>query len=133
MSYLISFVFSRSRCEEHETSEHNKMKNPCPGRIQTLMVRYPAYKSTASKLTCHNMSRRHICFNIKSIHVHPLLWMNVMLGFICLVFAELLSTGYNRKIQNDNVCPRRESNHRPLAFQRVPLTTRLAGLLKTCE
>ena len=56
-----------------------------------------------------------------------------MLDFIRMVFAELLSTGCKRKIQNDNLCIRRESNQRPLAFQRVALTTRLSGLLKTCE
>ena len=39
------------------------------------------------KLTCHHINRRHFCFNIKSISVHPLLWMNVMLDFICMVFA----------------------------------------------
>ena len=38
------------------------------------------------KLTCHHINRRHFCFNIKSISVHPLLWMNVMLDFICMVF-----------------------------------------------
>ena len=54
------------------------------------------------KLTCHQINRRHICFNIKSISVHPLLWMNVMLDSICMVCAELPSTGYKRKIQNDN-------------------------------
>ena len=27
------------------------------------------------KLTCHHINRRHICFNIKSISVHPLLWV----------------------------------------------------------
>ena len=86
---------------------------------------------TDLKLTCHHINRRYICFNIKSISVHPLLWMNVMLDFICMVFAELLSTGYKRKIQNDKVCLRRESNQRPLAIQRVPLTTRLSGLLTT--
>ena len=39
------------------------------------------------KLTCHHINRRHFCFNIKSISVHPLLWMNVMLDFIFMVFA----------------------------------------------
>ena len=39
------------------------------------------------KLTCHHINRRHFCFNIKSISFHPLLWMNVMLDFICMVFA----------------------------------------------
>ena len=55
------------------------------------------------KLTCHHINRRHICFNIKSISVDPLFWMDVMLDFFCMVFAELLSSGYKRKLQNDNV------------------------------
>ena len=44
------------------------------------------------KLTCHHINRRHFCFNIKSISVHPLLWMNVMLDFICMVFAGMCTT-----------------------------------------
>ena len=43
--------------------------------------------SASLKLTCRHINRRHICFNIKSISVHPLHWMNVMLDFICMVFA----------------------------------------------
>ena len=65
------------------------------------------------KLTCHHITRRHICVDIKYISVHPSLLMNVMLDLIFMVFVELLSTGYKRKIQNDNVCLRRESNKRP--------------------
>ena len=57
--------------------------------------------------------------------------MNGMLDCICMVFAELLSTGYKRKIQNDIVCLRQKSNQRPLAVERVPLTNRLSGLLTT--
>ena len=79
------------------------------------------------KLTCHHINRRNICFNIKSISVHPLFLMNVMLDSICMVFAELLSTGYKRKIQNYNVCLRRESNQRHLAFQRVSLNHSAIG------
>ena len=56
-----------------------------------------------------------------------------MPDFICMVVAELLSTGYRRKIKNDKVCLRRELNQSPLAFQRVPLTTRLSGLLTTLK
>ena len=44
------------------------------------------------KLTCHHINRRHFCFNIKSISVHPLLWMNVMHDFICMVFAGMWTT-----------------------------------------
>ena len=39
-----------------------------------------------------HINRRHISFNIKSISVHPLLWMNVMLDFICMVFAGMWTT-----------------------------------------
>ena len=88
-----------------------------------------SFQKLSLKLTCHHINRRHICFNIESISVHPLLWMNIMLDFICMVFTELLSTGIKRKIQNDNACLRRVSNQRPLAFQRAPLTTWLSGLL----
>ena len=56
-----------------------------------------------------------------------------MLDFICMVFAELLSTEYERRIQNDNLCLRRESNQRPLVFQHGLLTTRLSGLLTTSK
>ena len=83
------------------------------------------------KLTCHHINRRHICFNIKSISVHHLLWMNVMLDFICMIFAELWSTESKRKIQNDNVCLHRDSNQRPLALQRDTLTTQLSGQITT--
>ena len=44
------------------------------------------------KLTCHHINRRHFCFNIKSISVHPLLWINVMLDFICMVFVGMWTT-----------------------------------------
>ena len=46
------------------------------------------------KLTCRHINCRHICFNIKSIHVHSLLWMNAMLDFICMVFAEMWTMFY---------------------------------------
>ena len=46
---------------------------------------------------------------------------------MCMVFIELWATGRKRKIQNENMCLRRESNQWPLAFQRVALTTRLEG------
>ena len=42
-------------------------------------------------------------FNIKSVSVHPLLWMNVMLDFICMFFAKLKATRRKRKIQNENL------------------------------
>ena len=39
------------------------------------------------------------------------------------VFAEIWSTESKRKIKNDDVCLRRDSNQRPLAIQRDTLTT----------
>ena len=42
---------------------------------------------------------------IKSISLHPLLWMNVMLHFICIDYAELWATGNKRKIKNENMPP----------------------------
>ena len=41
------------------------------------------------KQTYRHIYRRHMCFNITSIYVHPLLWMNAMLDLICMVFAEM--------------------------------------------
>ena len=70
---------------------------------------------------------RQYFFNTKIISVLPLLWMNVMLDFICMVFIELWATGRKRKIQNENTCLRRESNQWPLPFQRAALTTRHEG------
>ena len=53
----------------------------------------PRKKDTHSlKLTRRHINRRHFCFNIKSFSVHPLLWMNVMLDFICMVFAGMWTT-----------------------------------------
>ena len=45
--------------------------------------------------------------------------------------VEMWSYFRKRKIQNDNICLRRESNQHPLAFQRASLTTRLWGQLMT--
>ena len=72
------------------------------------------------KLTCHHINRRHICFNIRSISVHPFLWMNGMLVCICMVFAEMLSTGYKRKIPNYNVCLRRQNELATPCFPACP-------------
>ena len=76
------------------------------------------------KLTRRHINRRHIFFNIKSLSVHPLLWINVMLDFICMGFVKLSATGSKRTNQNENMCLRGESNLRPLAFP-VTLATRL--------
>ena len=53
-----------------------------------------------------------------------------MLDFICMVFAELLSTGYKRKIQNDKVCLRRESNQRPLSTGNVKELCNIGKFIK---
>ena len=47
-----------------------------------------------------------------------------------MVFRRVVRNG-KRKVQNENMCLRRESNQRPLAFQRVALTTWLSGQLTT--
>ena len=65
-------------------------------------------------------------FLILNISVQSLLLLSVMLYFICMVFAEMWATGSKRKIQTKNMCLRRESNQRPLAFQHAALTTRLS-------
>ena len=59
-------------------------------RNRIIWCTFPArylYATAAS-----HINHRHICFNIKSIPVHTLLWMNVMLDFICMVFAEMWTT-----------------------------------------
>ena len=55
-----------------------------------------------------------------------------MFDFICVVFDKLWAAESKRKIQNENMCLRRESNQRPFAFQRTALTTRLSGQLTAC-
>ena len=45
------------------------------------------------KLTFRHINRRHICLNIKSIIVHPMLWMNVMLDFICICLRRAVIKG----------------------------------------
>ena len=76
-------------------------------------------------MTRRHLNRGHICSNIKSFSVQPLLCMNVMFDFICIGFAERSATGGKRKLQNENMCLRVESNLRPLAFQLDTLTTQL--------
>ena len=48
---------------------------------------------------CWKLTWGIIIVNIKSISLHPLLWMNVMLDFICMGFTELWATGIKRKLQ----------------------------------
>ena len=61
-------------------------------KLNHLFIALPNPSIDTLKLTCHHINRRHFCFNIKSISVHPLLWMNVMLDFICMVFAGMWTT-----------------------------------------
>ena len=56
-------------------------------RLKYIKIDFYLHEYTILKLTCYHINRRHFCFNIKYISVHPLLWMNVMLDFICMVFA----------------------------------------------
>ena len=49
--------------------------------------------------------------------MQPLLWMDVMLSFICMGFPKVCGTESKRKIQNENNSFHRESNQPPLAFQ----------------
>ena len=64
-----------------------------------MIIRFQIAIKRYLKLTCHHINRRHISFNIESISVYPLLWIYVMLDFICMVFAELWSTESKRKIK----------------------------------
>ena len=74
-------------------------QNMLPFIILVLIIMYTLVSGVhectcqrSLKLTCHHINHRHFCFNIKSISVHPLLWMNVMLDFICMVFAGMWTT-----------------------------------------
>ena len=57
--------------------------------------------------------------------MHTLLWMNVMLNFMFMNFAELWTTVSKRKIQNENIWLHRESNQGPSLSSVAPLTIRL--------
>ena len=48
--------------------------------------------------------------DIISIIVHLLLWMYVMLDFICTCFAELWGTGREQNMQNETLCLKQDSN-----------------------
>ena len=43
--------------------------------------------------------------------MHLLLWMNVMLDFISMIFAELRGMRNQRTNENENICLHRQSNH----------------------
>ena len=74
----------------------------CASRLRWIKVERVNFGFINFKLTCRHINRRHICFNIKSIPVHPLLRKNVMLDFIYMIFTEMWTTFRKRKIQNDN-------------------------------
>ena len=82
------------------------------------------------KLICCHINRRHIflVFNL-SLCNHNSGWISCLISFI-YGFRRAVRNG-KRKVQNENMCLRRESNQRPLAFQRVALTTWLSGQLTT--
>ena len=46
--------------------------------------------------------------DIISIIVHLLLWVHVMLDFICTCFAELWGTGREQNMQNETLCLKRD-------------------------
>ena len=69
------------------------------------------------KLAYIHMNYRHRFFNSISTSMHLLLWMNVILGVICMGFAELWRTWSKWNIQNENVFLHRESNQWLLAFR----------------
>ena len=82
------------------------------------------------KLICCNINRRHIFLVLNlSLCNHNSGWMPCLISFI-YGFRRAVRNG-KRKVQNENMCLRRESNQRPLAFQRVALTTWLSGQLTT--
>ena len=49
--------------------------------------------------------------------MQPLLWMYIILDFICIGFAEL--NGNMEKNQNENKCIHRESNQRPKLMNKI--------------
>ena len=93
--------------EKHLESSSGHTLNFCPNLVNIVsiirfrwnlspgLLRWSSLqtkKGPRLKLTCRHINRRHICLNIKSISLHPLLWMNVMLDFICMVFAGMWTT-----------------------------------------
>ena len=91
-SYIYIYIFISKKhiltTPEYSPSYILKMRSSGWRR----MFVWSALLKASLKLTCHHINRRHFCFNIKSISVHPLLWMNVMLDFICMVFAGMWTT-----------------------------------------
>ena len=70
------------------------------------------------KLTYRHINRQHF-LNIKYISLHQLIiWLNAMLDFIGMGFAELWASGSKWNSKWKNICLHRESNQRSLAFQR---------------
>ena len=53
---------------------------------------------------------------IKYVSLHPLLRITAWFNLYCLHRA--IGNGKQAKVQNENICLQRESNQRPLAFQR---------------
>ena len=58
---------------------------------KTLTLSVPPVEVFDLKLTSSHINR-HFSFKIKSVSLHPLLWMNYMLDFIFIGFAELKAT-----------------------------------------
>ena len=74
------------------TQNHGKLPTVygthiCAHRKSRKQVHWTPLK-VKLKLTSRHINRHHICFNIKSFSVNPLLWMNVILDFICIGFSK---------------------------------------------
>ena len=82
----------------------------------TLVINGQRSRSTLPP--CEGMPRFALSsLNIISTSMHLLLWMNIMLDFICTAFAEVLWMGGQWTNQNENICIHRESNKQPLTLQ----------------
>ena len=79
-------------------ANHSKPRNHTENSYWFARKNIDAFSSDISlfimsfKLTWHHIYRRYI-FDIESISMHPLLWMNAILDFICKGFAEHWWTG----------------------------------------
>ena len=59
--------------------------------------------------------------------MNVLLWMNIVLDFICTGFVEVWETGMGRKIENENQYIQRDSNLRFYGHVKISQCTRSLG------
>ena len=100
--FLLYLLLYNITLQNDEKPGGNVMWSVANIKLQVWAIETKVKDKTIFKADLSSYKPPPYLFNIKSISVHPLLWMNVMLDFICMVFAELSSTGYKRKIQNDD-------------------------------